>query len=149
MVRGLDSSSFLFDTFFVTRSKSALWSWQQIAEVNCHILFVAVTATNLRKVPSCQKDQILCLFTFRVQFGRPCLNPFVRSHLCTVIVLVLVASYHYLYGIVLTTWLCMCLCRSVQIVMLVSIILSFLFYMYISLQINIKNLSCVHHCQRP
>ena len=94
-------------------------------------------------------NQILCLFSFRVRFRRPYFDSIVRSHLCTVIVLVFVKSRYYLYGIVLTTWLYMCLCLSAQSVMLVSILPSFLFYMYISLQINIKNLTCIHHCQRP
>ena len=103
---------------------------------------------SLKSTP-CQSNQILCLFSFRVRFSRPYFDSTVRSHLCTVIVLVFVKSRYYLYGIVLTTWLCMCLCLSAQFVMLASILPSFLFYMYISLQINIKNLTCVHHCQRP
>ena len=149
MVRGLDSSSFLFDTFFATRSKSALWSWKQIADENCHNSFCNRNSHCSLKSTPCQNNQILCLFSFRVRFSRPYFDSTVRSQLCTVIVLVFVKSHYYLYGIVLTTWLCMCLCLSVQFVMLVSIIPSFLFYMYISLQINIKTLTCIHHCQRP
>ena len=100
------------------------------------------------KHPCQSKSNSLFILLSR-SISPPYFDSIVRSHLCTVIVLVFVKSRYYLYGIVLTTWLCMCLCLSAQFVMLASILPSFLFYMYISLQINIKNLTCVHHCQRP